>query len=215
VRLRSAVLIAAAAASIGAASIAGLAGVGGQVPGLGPAPPPATSVTTAGLAKIADQGHVTYSVHIRDCHTRDHGQLPDRACTPGSIDPAVTQANIGSTICRDEPHLRTSSWTSTIRPPKSQTEHAKFDVAYPAYGITGDPPSELDHEVPLELGGSNDITNLWAELGPIPNPKDRVEDALNHAVCDGTVTLAAAQRAIARNWMTAERRLGLSGGRKR
>ena len=38
----------------------------------------------------------------------------------------------------------------------------------------------------------------------------KVEDALNRAVCDGRVSLAAAQRAIARNWLTSERRLGLS-----
>ncbi len=44
----------------------------------------------------------------------------------------------------------------------------------------------------------------------LPNPKDAVEDALNRAVCDGRVSLARAQRAIARDWETAESRLGLS-----
>jgi hypothetical protein len=36
-----------------------------------------------------------------------------------------------------------------------------------------------------------------------------VENALKDAVCDGTIQLAPAQRAIARNWTTAERNLGL------
>jgi hypothetical protein len=60
---------------------------------------------------------------------------------------------------------------------------------------------ELDHLVPLELGGSNDTTNLWVEAGPLPNPKDAVEDALNREVCDGTLSLRAAQREIAQNWL--------------
>jgi hypothetical protein len=66
--------------------------------------------------------------------------------------------------------------------------------------------------VPLELGGSNDATNLWPEVGlPVGNPKDKVENALNHAVCDGRVSLAVAQQAIASNWLTAEKRLGIGG----
>jgi hypothetical protein len=99
-----------------------------------------------------------------------------------------------------------------VRPPESQTQWAKYHVAYPAYHIPGSARSELDHLVPLELGGSNDITNLWPELGKIPNPKDGVERALNHAVCAGRVSLSAAQNAIASDWLTAEARLGLSGG---
>ena len=63
--------------------------------------------------------------------------------------------------------------------------------------------------MPLELGGSNDATNLWPEYPPTPNPKDKVEGALNAAVCGGRVSLVAAQDAIAANWMTAEARLGI------
>jgi len=114
----------------------------------------------------------------------------------------VTQADIGSTIC-------VSGYTERVRPPESQTEAFKFDQAYPAYDITPGADSELDHLVPLELGGANDAANLWPEAGPVPNRKDAVEDALNRAVCDGQVNLARAQRAIARNWETAESRLGL------
>ncbi len=36
-------------------------------------------------------------------------QLPDPACTPGTVNPAVSQANIADTICK-------SGWTSTVRP---------------------------------------------------------------------------------------------------
>ena len=154
------------------------------------------------LARIADEGQVTYSVHLTHCHAGDGGQLPDPHCTPGSVDPAITQASIGSTICR-------SGYTAKVRPPSSETTKAKYDVAYPAYGIPSGDTSELDHLVSLELGGSNDITNLWPEVGSLPNPKDKVENALHRAVCEGKVSLRAAQQAIATNWMTAEAKLGL------
>jgi hypothetical protein len=156
------------------------------------------------LAKISDEGKVTFSVQLSSCHASDGGQLPDPHCTPGSVDPAITQADIATTICR-------SGYTATVRPPASETNKAKFDVAYPAYGIPTSDRSELDHLVSLELGGSNDITNLWPEVGTVPNPKDKVENALHKAVCEGKVTLTAAQRAIAADWQTAESSLGLSG----
>jgi hypothetical protein len=151
---------------------------------------------------VHDPGRVTGTI-AGPCHARDDGRLPDRRCTPGAVDRAVTQGDIRTTICA-------SGYTETVRPAESQTETFKFDRAYPAYGIASGTESELDHLVPLELGGANDAANLWPEAGSLPNPKDSVENALNRAVCDGQVGLARAQRAIARNWETAESRLGLA-----
>jgi len=128
--------------------------------------------------------------------------LPDPSCTPGGIDPSVTQSNLSSTICR-------SGYTSTVRPPVSQTSTAKR-AQYMAYGIPAGTRSELDHLVSLELGGNNDVANLWPEVGVIPNPKDSVENALHRAVCSGKAKLADAQNAIATDWTTAEHVLGLN-----
>jgi hypothetical protein len=199
------------AAALGVTMLAGCKVVL-SAPDPSPAPPSATgraaapSAPASGghrkLARIADEGRVTYSITLTRCRARAGGQLPDPRCTPGSVDPAVTQATIDSTICR-------SGYTEGVRPPESQTTHAKYDVVYPAYHVPDRDSGELDHLVSLELGGSNDITNLWPEVGPLPNPKDKVENALHRAVCDGRVRLAAAQRAIAINWRTAEARLGL------
>ena len=120
---------------------------------------------------------------------------PDPRCTPGALNPAVTQASIGQTICR-------RGWTDTVRPPESVTETEKA-ASMAAYGDAG-PMSgyEYDHFVPLELGGAvNDPRNLWPEPGASPNPKDAVEDNLNQKVCDGQMMLAQAQRAITTNWV--------------
>jgi hypothetical protein len=195
------VVMAARLVVIAAGAAVLLAGCGTPPMTLGPSPqPPPPAVApkvTPGLAQFHDPGKVTYSKGIAYCAARDTGQLPSPFCTPGSTDPAVTQADIGSTICR-------TGWTAAVRPPSSETEHAKFAVAYPAYGLPVTLVSELDHLVPLELGGSNDITNLWPEAGKVPNPKDTVENALRAAVCARKVTLGAAQDAIARDWLTAE-----------
>ena len=158
-----------------------------------PAAPPSTSHATP-----AAENTVTYSVRLTpgECHARDNGTLPDPHCTPGATDPHVTQASIATTICK-------TGWTATIRPPTSQTNHAKFTVSYPAYGLPRATVAELDHLIPLELGGSSDITNLWPEAGAVPNAKDPVEGALRRDVCAGQETLLAAQKAIADNWHTA------------
>lgn len=189
----------------------GLAGCGSLASSLAAPPGPSGGASGAaaaqrdagpGLARIHDPEKVTYSRTLTSCEFRDGGQLPDPSCTPGAVDPAVTQGDIRSTICR-------SGYTRTVRPPESETERAKFDVAYPSYDVRHSQRSELDHLVSLELGGANDIANLWPEVGRQPNPKDKVENDLHRAVCDGRVSLAAAQEAIAADWMTAERRLGI------
>lgn len=150
------------------------------------------------LAAVHDPGEVTGSL-TGPCRARDGGRLPDPGCTPGAYDPAITAAVLCAAGYR----------TSGYRPPESQTERFKFDSAYPAYGIPDGTKSELDHLVPLELGGANDAANLWPEVGHIPNAKDAVEEHLHNAVCSGRVTLAAARSAIAANWETAESRLGI------
>ncbi|MBS2964186.1 hypothetical protein KGA66_14095 [Actinocrinis puniceicyclus] len=161
---------------------------------------PSIQPRSAGLLAVHDPKQVTYSLKITSCHFQS-GPRPDPHCTPGSFDPSVTQANIHSTICR-------SGYTATVRPAVSQTNAAKHTL-YADYGVPSSTTSELDHLVSLELGGSNDVANLWPEIGKIPNPKDSVENRLHEAVCTGKVTLAAAQQAIATDWTTAEQRLGV------
>ncbi|MFZ1992635.1 MAG: hypothetical protein WAU75_00890 [Solirubrobacteraceae bacterium] len=128
--------------------------------------------------------------------------LPDSGCTPGAIDPAVTQANIARTICR-------AGYSESVRPSESITEREKR-ASLEAYGDTRPLSAyEYDHLVSLELGGAvNDARNLWPEPGASPNPKDSLENRLHRGVCDHQMTLAAAQRAIAENWVAAYHRFG-------
>jgi hypothetical protein len=132
------------------------------------------------------------------CHARGSGpfSVPDPKCTPGALNPAVTQRTIDQTIC-------VSGWTRTVRPPESITEQEKT-ASMAAYGDSGPTSAyEYDHLVPLELGGAtNDARNLWPEPGGSPNPKDPVENALHGRVCDGQMSLVQAQHIVATAWVS-------------
>jgi hypothetical protein len=136
--------------------------------------------------------------------SESHG-LPDPNCTPGAVDPAVTQANIASTICR-------TGYTTIVRPPTSYTEPIKERqlAAYGDYAGHRASSYEEDHLISLELGGSPRAPrNLWPEAH-YPKPgsyqKDGVENYLHRQVCSGAMTLRNAQRAEATNWVAIYRR---------
>ena len=70
---------------------------------------------------------------------------------------------------------------------------------------------EVDHLISLELGGSNDIRNLWPEpYAPAPNAhqKDLVENWLHRQVCSGAISLSDAQHQIATDWFAVYKRMG-------
>ena len=128
--------------------------------------------------------------------------LPDPSCTPGVAAARVTQDSIGQTICK-------AGYTATIRPAASITNPLKQETAA-AYGLAYQPSvQEYDHLIPLELGGANDVRNLWTEPPSSPsqttvnNAKDAVENQLRTLVCAGRVALVDAQRRIATDWTTA------------
>jgi hypothetical protein len=129
--------------------------------------------------------------------------LPNSARTPGAINPSVTQATIGRTIC-------VTGWTSTIRPSSSVTTALKVAQLASGYTYNGDTATgdyEEDHLISLELGGAPSAeANLWPEPYNAPEGarvKDQVENKLHTLICGGTITLATAQRAIASNWWIA------------
>ena len=129
------------------------------------------------------------------CHF--NGPLPDAACTPGAVNPAVTQATIYQTIC-------VPGFTSRIRPPVGESNRLKR-VAASEYGIR-DPVSnyEGDHLIPLEVGGApDDIANFWDEPHARSGQKDRLENLFHARVCSGAMLLVDAQRQMATNWFAA------------
>ncbi len=125
--------------------------------------------------------------------------LPDSNLTPGVI-LNVTKED----VC-------TPGYSKSIRNvPQSEKRQV-----YQEYNMQPDKspcPCEVDHLISLELGGSNDIKNLW------PQPytgkwnahmKDRLENWLHKQVCKGDMTLQETQEAIKNDWTKAYIKYGI------
>jgi hypothetical protein len=121
------------------------------------------------------------------CTLMAHGALPDSHCTPGAV-----QSTDAHAICMP-------GWASRHRHVSSRMR----TEVYRRYRLTGCHPFpqwEVDHRVPLELGGSNAMTNLWPEHHP--QAKDHLENKLHRRVCSGRMKLGRAQRIFKRDWRT-------------
>jgi hypothetical protein len=118
--------------------------------------------------------------------------LPNPALTPGSV------------VILDFAAIDLPGYALQWR---DVTQKAKEKV-YRRYGIA---PRErrrfdIDHLVPLSLGGSNDLRNLWPHPWDCPwNPrmKAALEARLRVLVRQGVVGLREAQEALCRDWVEA------------
>lgn len=130
------------------------------------------------------------------------GPYPDPRCTPGEAFPGATT----SQVC-------TPGYTRTVR----NVPYSEKLAAYAEYGISSHQPGqyEVDHFIPLELGGDNSLANLWPEpAAPQPgfHEKDVVENALHDEVCTHLLTLAQAQAEITADWIAVYKRIALATG---
>ncbi len=135
-------------------------------------------------------------------HYRHHGAalLPDAIVTPGKV-----RTSVASEVCSE-----------TTKQFRNTTEAMKRSV-YAAYGvdkhkvlasdgwhgIAKPPLYEIDHLISLELGGADDVANLWPQPmyeHPGAKEKDKLENELHRKVCAGEITLAEAQAGIATDW---------------
>jgi hypothetical protein len=127
------------------------------------------------------------------------GPEPDRRCSPGAYYTRLTKP----VICASG--FRTGSIRNVPQQEKFAVEREyRMRAAY--YGRS----LEIDHIVSLELGGSNNIANLFPEPGSGAanyHRKDRLENRLHDMVCAGSIGLRTAQRGIARDWEALYRRV--------
>lgn len=120
-------------------------------------------------------------------------QLPDNYKTPG----AATKANMKQICAAD--------YAGSVKPVAGwqRTE------ALSRYGLRPESFSgDLDHLIPVALGGSNDPDNLFPfhpqnEL--TLDAKNRLADKLRQMVCDGKMSLKDAQDAFKKDWTKAYR----------
>lgn len=79
-------------------------------------------------------------------------------------------------------------------------------TAYRLYGIVPDGKRyEVDHLISLQLGGSNELANLWPQANYTKpynaHMKDALENRLHALVCKGAIDLKTAQDAISTDWI--------------
>lgn len=154
---------------------------------------PAPSLgTSSSQALTTNMVAPALGVRTKVSNCQANGPLADRACTPGAVFATSTKDK----VC-------VAGYSQSVRNvPTSQKQ-----AVYAAYGIISHTTGqyEVDHLISLELGGSNDIANLWPEpANPTPgfHQKDMVENYLHRQVCNDSLTLETAQRDIAGNWLT-------------
>lgn len=169
------------------------------------APLQAESCSTLGVACTSNYFESWQEPADGSCHTSTSNgyPVPDPQCTPGGINSTVTLGVM------QDPGWR----TRCIR--DCEESQAKKHVAYSWYQIPNPQHNsgnnqvcELDHLVPLELGGADGMGNIWPQCGPddatLRNRyfklKDRVENYLTDEAKAGRMPLDAAQRGIASDW---------------
>ena len=115
---------------------------------------------------------------------------PDPKLTPGAI------------LTTDASKLCTPGYSSTVRNVSTATKKQ----VYVEYGLSYPQPAgsyEVDHFISLELGGSNDITNLWPEpASPTPgfHQKDQFENFEHEQICKGIISVQEAQHRMMTDW---------------
>jgi hypothetical protein len=117
---------------------------------------------------------------------------PDPRLTPGAV------------VTTDPSAVCYPGYSRTVRHTSGMLKHQ----IYVEYGVDHNGHHyEIDHLVPLSIGGADVAENLWPQsYDTAPwnaNVKDRLELKLLHLVCHGDIPMAQAQQEIATDWVAA------------
>ncbi|SFS07475.1 Putative zinc-finger [Granulicella pectinivorans] len=136
----------------------------------------------------------------------DVGSVPNLSLTPGAIR-TVSLSEICSAADDDDD-------LDPVLP--ASIQHAVFQE----YGIAAagmEKNYQIDYLVNPQLGGTDDIRNLWPQAyqGGVWNAraKDQLEERLHQMVCNQTIDLGTAQRAITTDWIAAYKKYVQDGPR--
>jgi len=135
--------------------------------------------------------------------TKNGFSFPDPKCTPGAIKPDHDSA-------RDQRQRvsRTALEIAYRVPHKRPRPYDAYGIPHPAHNTGTTQICELDHLIPLEMGGADTVDNIWPQCGPdgvalrerFFKQKDMVENYLTAQVKSGQRSLETSQRGIAKDW---------------
>ncbi|GAC1607126.1 MAG: hypothetical protein NVS3B3_09350 [Aquirhabdus sp.] len=92
--------------------------------------------------------------------------------------------------------------SSNLRRSKDFVSYQVKDKVYNSYGIPRGSRSgyRIDHMIPLELGGTSNIKNLWPQPYVASKKKDADENYLHDQVCRHGMTLDKARHLMLEWW---------------
>lgn len=132
-----------------------------------------------------------FITNIQHVNSVEYPSIPDPTITYGDIFKNASKNNICSV-----------GYTKTVRRVSKGLKRYVLEL----YGLeeTESKHYEIDHFISLELGGNNDIENLWSQSYDIiwnARVKDKLENKLRKMVCSGVITLEQAQKEISDDWI--------------
>jgi hypothetical protein len=129
--------------------------------------------------------------------------LPSIALAQPGVDLPTPGVTPGWPVWSDDLDTVCNTYTYTRR----RTTSSMKEEAYSKYGINFHLPGQyqIDHLVPLCLGGADSQENLWPQSYDNPawnaKKKDELERVICRMVCDHRYPLADAQTKIRENWI--------------
>lgn len=136
--------------------------------------------------------------------------LPDTNVTPGVWRSDLTVEQICSIRWGHDARAVTAAMKREVFARYRMTGN-NDPACTPVKGANPHRRCEVDHLVSRELGGADDVANLWPQPYSPPSGwgatrKDRLENRLHVEVCNGTTPLAQARDEIRTDWIAAYRK---------
>jgi hypothetical protein len=119
--------------------------------------------------------------------------MPNLDITPGRVNFSLSVQEICATKWGADRRVVTESMRREV--------FRAYHVPYAEHG-----KYEVDHLISRELGGADDVKNLWPQpwAGPYgAHEKDRLENALHRLVCANKLGIVEARRAVVTDWVAA------------
>lgn len=115
---------------------------------------------------------------------------PNKDLTPGAVVPNATK----ELVCKPG---YSRSMRDELTNDEKKAVYRRYDMDYDSEHY------QIDHLIPISIGGSNDITNLWPQ--PIERNigflgKQQVANYLHNEVCAGRMEISVAQEKIKKDW---------------
>jgi hypothetical protein len=130
-------------------------------------------------------------------------QFPDPTCTPGAVNPALT-----NTILKNKNFRTGCERDQATSATKKKLTYDWYAITKPADNREPHMICELDHLISIELGGADTLDNIWPQCGPDGatgedrsfKQKDLVENYLAAQIRAGKMNKTDVQKGIAQDW---------------